>query len=124
MKKLTDKQMISLGATLAALIALYLFWDDIKAIFQKAKYNMTTPTAEGLDLTKVLGIGDKGPEVAYLQSLLKEDGADLGKYGIDGDFGPVTLAALQAVKGVDEITIAAYQGQPLREQKANYRALN
>lgn len=124
MKKLTDKQMISLGATLAALIALYLFWDDIKALFQKAKYNMTAPTAEGLDLTKVLGIGDKGPEVAYLQSLLKEDGADLGKYGIDGDFGPITLAALQAIKGVDEITIAAYQGQPMREQQAYYKNVN
>ena len=116
--------MISAGAALAALIALYLFWDDIKALFSKAKYNMTAPDPASLDLTKMLGIGDKGPEVAYLQSLLKEDGGDLGRYGVDGDFGPVTLAALQTVKGVDEITIAAYQGQPLREQKANYRALN
>ena len=124
MKKLTDKQMISAGAAIAAIIALYLFWGDIKALFTKAKYNMTAPDPSSLDLTKLLGIGDKGPEVAYLQTLLKEDGADLGKYGVDGDFGPITLAALQAVKGVDEITIAAYQGQPLREQKANYRALN
>ena len=121
MKKLSDKQMMWGGAAILATLAIVLFWKDIKGLFTKAKYNMTKPSAEGLDKAKLLGIGDKGPEVAYLQSLLKEDGADLGRYGIDGDFGPVTLAALQAVKGVDEISINEYTGQPVREQRQNYR---
>ncbi len=121
MKKLTDKQMYVGGAAILAALAILLFWKDIKKLFQKAQYQMTKPSEEGLDKAKLLGIGDKGPEVAYLQSLLKEDGADLGKFGIDGDFGPVTLAALQAVKGVDEISINQYTGQPVREQRQNYR---
>lgn len=121
MKKLTDKQMYVGGAAILAALAILLFWKDIKKLFQKAQYQMTKPSEEGLDKAKLLGIGDKGPEVAYLQSLLKEDGADLGKFGIDGDFGPVTLAALQAVKRVDEISINQYTGQPVREQRQNYR---
>lgn len=121
MKKLTDKQMYVGGAAILAALAILLFWKDIKKLFQKAQYQMAKPSEEGLDKAKLLGIGDKGPEVAYLQSLLKEDGADLGKFGIDGDFGPVTLAALQAVKGVDEISINEYTGQPVREQRQNYR---
>lgn len=121
MKKLSDKQMMYGGAAILAALAVFLFWKDIKKLFKKAQYQMTKPSADGLDRAKLLGIGDKGPEVAYLQSLLREDGADLGRFGIDGDFGPVTLAALQAVKGVDEISIAEYEGQPVREQRQNYR---
>jgi len=121
MKKMTNKQMYWGGAAILVALALFLFWKDLKKLFKKAQYQMTKPSEEGLDKAKLLGIGDKGPEVAFLQSLLKEDGADLGRFGIDGDFGPITLAALQAVKGVDEISINEYTGQPVREQRPNYR---
>lgn len=40
--------------------------------------------------------GQKGDNVRYLQTLLSERGYDLGKYGIDGDFGNATEKAVKA----------------------------
>ena len=48
----------------------------------------------------VLGVGDRGPDVLRLQTLLNQLGADLV---VDGDFGPMTEAAVisfQAEKGL------------------------
>lgn len=39
--------------------------------------------------------GDKGADVIELQKMLVEQGYDVGSYGIDGDFGRGTLAAVQ-----------------------------
>ena len=39
---------------------------------------------------------DKGEKVRLMQSLLSDRGFDLGKYGIDGDFGSATEAAVRA----------------------------
>lgn len=59
--------------------------------------------------------GMKGVEVSELQKRLKRDGGagflgDSGPNGdgVDGDFGPLTLAALREVMGVDEITLNEY----------------
>ena len=40
--------------------------------------------------------GAKGDSVRYLQTLLSERGYDLGKYGVDGDFGSATEKAVKA----------------------------
>lgn len=39
---------------------------------------------------------DKGEKVRIMQSLLKEKGYDLGRYGVDGDYGSATEAAVRA----------------------------
>ena len=39
--------------------------------------------------------GDKGDSVRYLQTLLMERGYDLGKWGVDGDFGNQTETAVK-----------------------------
>ncbi len=39
--------------------------------------------------------GCKGDDVTYIQTILKNLGYDLGKYGVDGDFGSATFAAVQ-----------------------------
>ena len=119
--KFTEKQWYYIGGAALIILALYVYWADVKKMFQKGKYNAIGVDPAGIDRAKLLGIGDKGPEVAYLQRLIQQDGGDLGKFGVDGDFGPVTLAALQAVKGVDEISIAEYEGQPVRETRQYYR---
>jgi len=111
MKKLTEKQMFWAGGVLLLIIAAAIFWGDIKRLISKAKYKAMAPDPSKIDKTKLLGIGDKGPEVAYLQNLIQQDGGDLGRWGIDEIFGPQTLSALMEVKGVDEISIATYEMQ-------------
>ena len=48
--------------------------------------------------------GDKGEKVRELQTLLAEKGYNLGKYGIDGDFGSATLAAVKAFQADHSLT--------------------
>ena len=81
------------------------------------------------ELTK----GDKGDDVAELQTRLLMLGYNLGTYGADGDFGAKTLAAVKAFqtdKGltasgkVDAATIAALNGgsaaaEPVTEEPAS-----
>lgn len=58
-----------------------------------------------LDLDKVLKKGDKGGEVAKLQSLL-------GFVKPDGDFGNLTLAALIKQKNVQQISVNGFSKVP------------
>lgn len=108
--KLTQKQLYWIGGAALALLAIWLFWSDIKALWAKA-----APMATGaidfsaVDRNRILGIGTTGPEVGLLQTYLIRDGATLPKYGIDNKFGAETLAALQSIKGVDEITLNQYE---------------
>lgn len=48
--------------------------------------------------------GSKGEYVRELQTLLAAKGYDLGKYGIDGDFGSATLAAVKAFQADHGLT--------------------
>ncbi len=77
------------------------------------------PTAGAtLNKNKILSKGSKGLEVRELQRLLG--------VAIDGDFGPDTLAALKAKKGVSSISLNAYiknSTKPIIAIKANPTAL-
>lgn len=57
-----------------------------------------------IDVNKILKKGMSGPEVTQLQTVLKQKGQNIT---IDGQFGAQTEAALIAVAGVNQITLAA-----------------
>ena len=55
--------------------------------------------------------GDKGQYVTLLQTKLKNKGYDLGRYGVDGDFGSATLAAVKAFQGDNGLTVDGVVGK-------------
>ena len=55
--------------------------------------------------------GNKGQFVTLLQTKLKNAGYDLGKYGIDGDFGSATLAAVKAFQKDHGLTVDGVVGK-------------
>ncbi|MFN3753300.1 peptidoglycan-binding domain-containing protein [Flavobacterium sp.] len=61
-----------------------------------------------LNLKLVLKMGVIGPEVAKLQTLLN--------VGSDGNFGPITEAALFKLKGVKQTTLEAFSKAPTVNQ--------
>lgn len=63
----------------------------------------STPT---MNLNLVLKNGSKGLEVRELQKLLK--------VGIDGDFGPLTEAALYSVRSVKQISVNQFNSTPVK----------
>lgn len=79
----------------------------------KTDTSKTTPTAPGapaapvnvstLDNNKLLKRGMSGAEVTQLQTILKQKGQSVT---IDGQFGPQTEAAVLAVFGKTQITLA------------------
>ena len=54
--------------------------------------------------------GDKGEKVRELQTLLAAKGYNLGKYGIDGDFGSATLSAVKAFQADHGLTADGIAG--------------
>ena len=44
---------------------------------------------------KTLRQGSKGEDVKYLQKILQKNGYNIGKYGVDGDFGKDTASAVK-----------------------------
>lgn len=67
------------------------------------------PTGTGNNFQTVRK-GDKGEKVRELQTLLAAKGYDLGKYGIDGDFGSATLAAVKAFQADHGLTADGIAG--------------
>ena len=97
-----DKVLIGVGAVGVIGLA-YLYWKKKQSENQEEIPNSlpeATPKAE-LDRNKLLGKGSKGDEVKELQSLLNVK--------IDGDFGKITLTALQKAKGVSQISLNQFQ---------------
>ena len=76
-------------------ISKWVEWGELKGV----DYNNTVPdiiTDPEEDKTYgTIRKGDKGPVVKYAQQLLQDRGYDLGKYGVDGDFGSATQAAVK-----------------------------
>lgn len=64
----------------------WTWWGELKAVDYELQDTQRLPT---------LRKGDKGQYVMTLQSILLQEGYDLGKWGIDGDFGSATLAAVK-----------------------------
>ena len=75
--------------------------DGVNAAKERAKY----PAAEVPLGTRVLTNGSTGSDVTAMQKALAGLGYDLGRYGVDGDFGDDTEAAVrtfQAKAGVKQ----------------------
>lgn len=61
---------------------------DVAALLQGQE--ITTVTYEPIQSYAILRRGSKGEDVKQLQTLLLKLGYDLGKWGVDGDFGATT----------------------------------
>lgn len=70
---------------------------DIQAVLREVKKKLAEPDKdEEIDVSQLptLKRGAKGPDVRRMQGLLLANREDLGKWGIDGDFGPTTEKAV------------------------------
>lgn len=102
------RDYIIITIVVVLIILLIFFQDKIKALFTKSKPSqpLTTPQQEQqLDYNKLLKKGVyNSAEVKKLQELLGVEN--------DGDFGPITEAALFNRKGVKEITLNQFATMP------------
>lgn len=104
------KKYITFGIVLAIFILIFVFRNKLMLLFSKASAAppvpaVLPPATSGLDQNKVLKNGVyNSEEVKLLQTWL----------GVvaDGDFGPITEAALLQKKGVAQITLAQYPSAP------------
>ena len=76
------------------------YWGELKEVEYHAPDGDSAPSAPSEDETPMtnyptLKKGNKGEYVRILQQKLKDLGYDLGSYGVDGDFGSATLAAVK-----------------------------
>ena len=68
-------------------------------------------SGEGYEVNmKTLRKGEKGPQVMALQALLLGYGGDLGRSGVDGDFGGKTEEALRKYQSRNDLTPDAIAG--------------
>ena len=72
-------------------------WSEEKPAAKPAE-----PESGGLPL---LACGDEGQAVEALQLLLLHAGADLSRFGVDGEFGAETEAALRAFQSAEGLTV-------------------
>lgn len=75
-------------------ISKWVEWGELKGVSYENMTDVITDPEENETLGTIRK-GDKGPVVRYAQQLLHERGYDLGKYGVDGDFGSATQAAVK-----------------------------
>ncbi|WP_189337121.1 hypothetical protein [Flavobacterium laiguense] len=103
--KVSNEDKVLIGVGVVGVLGLgYLYWkkkQNENQVEETPNYlPEETPKTE-LDRNKLLGKGSKGKEVKELQSLLNVKD--------DGDFGKITLNALQKAKGVSEISLNRFQ---------------
>lgn len=116
MKKYLNKKNAMYGALLIGLVLAVVYREKIKSKFYSIKGKITGSEeeeeegqeAQELDYNLMLQKGVKGFEVAELQRNLIKAGANLPNFGIDGNFGDETEAALSAVTGTKAITLNEY----------------
>jgi Putative peptidoglycan binding domain/D-alanyl-D-alanine carboxypeptidase len=79
--------------------------ETIRQWQREGKFNNTTasPLPE-----HILSLGDRGPKVSELQTLLNKSGAQLA---VDGIFGRATLAAVMAFQGAKGLTVDGVVGK-------------
>ena len=70
----------------------------------------TSPDKEPATSLPTLKKGSTGEYVTLLQTKLKNKGYDLGSYGVDGDFGSATLAAVKAFQKANGLTVDGIVG--------------
>jgi hypothetical protein len=108
--KVSNEDKVLIGAGVVGLLGLaYLYWkkkqnenqvEEIPNYLPEETPN-PTPISTGLNRNKLLSKGIKGAEVRELQSLLNVK--------VDGDFGKITLNALQKAKGVSQTSLNQFQ---------------
>lgn len=113
MKKYLNRKNAMYGVLLLGLVMAVVYRDRIKSKFYSIKGKVTgeeeeEQEAQELDYNLMLQKGVKGFEVAELQRNLIKAGANLPNFGIDGNFGDETEAALSAVTGTKAITLNEY----------------
>ena len=77
------------------------WYGQLKSVKYPASEGENQPSAPVDEETPVTSLptlkrGNKGEYVTLLQTMLVQKGYDIGKYGIDGDFGSATLNAVKA----------------------------
>lgn len=85
-------------------LSKWTYWGELKGVnygYDSASNgSISSPTPVNNDLPiqgePTLKRGSKGEYVTMLQTKLKNKGYDLGKYGVDGDFGSATENAVKA----------------------------
>lgn len=106
----------------------YAYIDYTPAEFEQmkaySKSTQSTTAAKQPSGTATIRKGDEGSAVKELQNLLMKHGYDLPRYGVDGDFGNETLAAVKAFQSdnglevdgaVGPITWAALRSEAVKE---------
>lgn len=106
--KVSNENKVLIGVGVFAVAGLgFLYWkkkQNEKQVEEMPSYlpeETTKAISAGLDRNKLLGKGTKGGEVVELQNLLHVKA--------DGDFGNITLKALQKAKGVSQISLNQFQ---------------
>ena len=78
---------------------------------EEAPATTTTTQKEGFEVNMTnLKKGSKGKQVKTLQALLTGYGYDCGKYGVDGDFGADTQAAVKKYQKDKGLTVDGWVG--------------
>ncbi|WP_281238159.1 peptidoglycan-binding domain-containing protein [Flavobacterium praedii] len=110
--KVSNENKVLIGVGVFAVAGLgFLYWkkkqnekqvEEIPSYLPEVAQSATNKsTSTGLDRNKLLSKGTKGAEVMELQNLLN--------IKVDGDFGNITLTALQKAKGVSQISLNQFQ---------------
>lgn len=86
---------------------------DVKYPASEATEQPSAPTDEEIPVQTLptLRKGNTGEYVTLLQTKLLQKGYDLGKYGVDGDFGSATLAAVKAFQRDHGLTVDGVVGR-------------
>ena len=84
----------------------WTYWGALKGVDYSDSSEDPAPSG-----SPTLRKGDKGEAVAEMQGLLAGLGYDLGKYGIDGDFGSATEKAVRAFQKASGLTVDGVVGK-------------
>lgn len=84
----------------------WTYWGALKGVDYSDSSESHAPAG-----SPTLRKGDKGEAVAEMQGLLAGLGYDLGKYGIDGDFGSATEKAVRAFQKASGLTVDGVVGK-------------
>ena len=81
------------------------FWGYMDQYFDYSKHEEGTDAENVTEVGyRTLRKGDEGEDVKELQTLLVKAGYKLPKYGVDGDFGSETEAAVKAFQNANNLT--------------------
>lgn len=95
----------------------WTYWGELKGVSYEADGEPVQPEQpkdDGGLGNKTLRKGDKGEAVAALQGALLSLGYDLGKSGVDGDFGPATEKAVKAFQKAAGLKVDGIVGENTR----------